>query len=80
MRVTKKMILDSPTFKCECGGMIFQEGIFFKKISPLISPTAKEEIVPINLVFCTKCGLVPRELDKENELPEELKTKKPIIQ
>jgi hypothetical protein len=76
MRITKKMIMDSPTFKCDCGGMIFVEAVMYKKISPLISPSGKEENIPISLIICNKCGLVPRELDKENEVPDELKTTK----
>lgn len=80
MKITKKMIMDSTTFKCDCGGMIFSEAFMYKRLSPILSPSGKEEFIPISLIICNKCGLVPRELDKENQVPDELKSKKSIIQ
>lgn len=79
MKVTPDMIRNSKSVICECGGMLFQEKIFFKILSPLISPTAKEELVPMPVFVCTSCGKVPAFFDSQNILPAEIKAqpKKP---
>ena len=42
----------------ECGSLRFQHGAFYlKRLSPIISPTGKEETVPIGPLFsCEECG------------------------
>lgn len=72
MQLTATMVKDSKTLTCECGGMIFEEAIFFKSISPIVSPTGKEELYPIGVVVCKKCGKVPSVFNKENVVPSEL--------
>jgi hypothetical protein len=73
MKVTSEMIKNSKSLVCECGGMLFQEKVFFKILSPLISPSGKEEIVPIPVFVCEKCGKVPSFFDEQNILPDEIK-------
>ena len=73
MRVTPEMVRSSKTLKCECGGMLFQEKIFFKLLSALISPSGKEELVPMPVFVCAKCGKVPSFFDSANILPAEIK-------
>lgn len=73
MKVTPEMIKNSKTVTCECGGMLFQEKIFFKILSPLISPSGKEELVPMPVFVCADCGKVPAFFDSQSILPEEVK-------
>jgi len=74
--LTPELIRNSKNLKCECGGMLFTEKIMFKKISAIISPTAKEETIHIPLFVCDKCGKVPSIFDPTGIVPEELKAKK----
>lgn len=76
IRIPTDMIKNSKNVVCECGGMIFKEQVLFKVISPLISPTGKEETVPMPVFVCTKCGKVPDIFDPYNVLPDEIKSKK----
>jgi len=73
--ITPEMIKNFKTVTCSCGSMIFEEAIILKKISPLVSPTGKEEIQPIDVLVCKKCGKVPKELNIGNILPDEIITK-----
>jgi hypothetical protein len=76
MRVTPEIVRNSKTAVCDCGGMIFQEKIFIKIFSPLISPSGKEEMAPMPIFVCEKCGKVPSIFDENNILPDEIKAKK----
>ena len=75
LNITPESIKNSKTLKCECGGIIFEEKLIFKILSSLLSPTGKEETIPMPVMVCTKCGLVPKVFDPQNVLPEEIKTK-----
>lgn len=75
-KVTHEMLKSAPNITCECGGMIFTEKLFFKKISALISPTGKEEMAPMPILVCDKCGKVPSVFDTHGVLPDEIKAKK----
>jgi hypothetical protein len=49
---------------CEqCGCKTFREVAFIKRVSPLVSPTGKEAIVPVGTFACSACGNVNREFD-----------------
>ena len=57
---------------CEnCEGKVFKEASMFKKLSALISPTGKEQIVPIPVFRCDDCGHINKEflpkLEKKNK-------------
>ena len=71
--ITPEIIQNSPTVKCECGGIIFSEKMVFKKLSALISPSGQEEMFPLNAMVCEKCGKVPSIFDPNNMFPTELK-------
>ena len=44
---------------CEkCGNDTFQQVYRMRKLSPLLSPTGQEALIPINLFACAKCGHV----------------------
>ena len=47
---------------CEnCGGKYFRAVHAFKKLSALISPSGKEQIVPVPTYRCDDCGYINEE-------------------
>lgn len=75
IKVTPEMIKNFKTITCPCGGMIFEEGVVLKKISALISPSGKEELYPLEVLVCKKCGKIPEELNIGGMLPDEIISK-----
>lgn len=75
-QITPAVIKNAQSIKCECGGIMFQEKITFKKVSSFLSPTGKEEIIPIPVMVCESCGKVPSVFDPQNLLPKSLKAVK----
>ena len=56
-------INDTETIICEnCGNASFIQSFFLKRISPLVSPTGKEAIVPIQVFACGNCGTIPKNM------------------
>ena len=54
---------DTETILCEkCGNASFIQSFFLKRISPLVSPTGKEAIVPIQVFACGNCGTIPKNM------------------
>lgn len=55
-------IYKAPTVKCpECGSRIFHEAVILKNVSGFYSGTGKDELVPIPVYVCDKCGKIPDE-------------------
>ena len=53
---------DLKNIVCEnCGGRFFREVQSFKRISALISPTGKEQIMPVPTFRCDDCGHINAE-------------------
>lgn len=75
-QITPDMLRQSKNIECECGGLVFEEKLFFKTISAIISPSGKEEIAPMPIIICRNCGKVPSAFDQQNILPAELKAAK----
>ena len=73
---TLKVDLSStPWIKCEGGNMLWETSMLFKRLSPLMSPSGKEELIPAEVVVCKKCGKVPRFFsDAAKGIPDELKS------
>lgn len=61
-------IKDSEPIVCSCGNTTFTEAIFLRKISRLITASAKDTLVPIPAFICSACGQVCEEL-----IPNDLK-------
>jgi hypothetical protein len=77
---TKVNISLAPWQECECGGLLFTTKTMVKRLSALMSPDAKEHMIPIEVHICDKCGKVPGFIGKEIPgLPEDLKAIKPIV-
>lgn len=56
---TAKIVLNSPNVACKCGCKTFIPAVALKKVSALVSPTGKEEIMDIPIYVCSKCGEIP---------------------
>ena len=65
-----KFILDSPNCKCDCGCTVFHEAMVIKRVSALMSPTGKEELYPIPVLVCDKCGKVLKEFAESANGPK----------
>ncbi len=50
----------------ECGGFHFRQITFFKRLSPLVSPTGKEQLVPIPSFKCDDCGFMNDQFKPKN--------------
>ena len=47
---------------CEnCGCKYFRQVTAFKKVSALVSPTGKEQVVPVPTFRCDECGFINEE-------------------
>jgi len=56
-------INDTETIVCdECGNATFIQCFFIRRISPIVSPTGQEAMVPIQVYSCGNCGKVPEKL------------------
>lgn len=66
--------------KCECGGQHFRQSMMVKRLSALISPDGQERIVPVEIMLCESCNLVPGFISKEvPNIPENMKAKTKIL-
>jgi|TARA_R100001082_G_scaffold92199_1_gene58840 hypothetical protein len=45
----------------QCGSKYFRQVQAFKRLSALISPTGKEQIIPIPVFRCDECGFINEE-------------------
>jgi len=68
-------ISQSPWVTCEKGNMFWDSTTMAKKVSALMSPTGREEILPIEVVICRTCGKIPKFYhSKINDIPDSLKS------
>jgi len=73
-------VSSAPWISCGCGGKTFTSLMMFKKLSALLSPTAREETIPVELVICDSCKRVPEFMSSQiPDLPDELKPVKKIL-
>ena len=50
---------DAENVTCDdCGGDVFSPAFFIKRLSALMSPTAKETLIPIQVFKCDNCAHV----------------------
>lgn len=55
-------LAQAETIVCEeCGNMLFLQSFIMKKISAIMSPSGKEEIIQIPVMSCGSCGAVPKD-------------------
>jgi hypothetical protein len=68
-------LTSTPWVKCEAGNLLWDSSMLFKKLSSLMSPSGKEELLPAEVIICKRCGKVPRFFwEKAKEIPDELKS------
>ena len=61
-------INDTETITCEdCNNATFIPAFFLRRISPIVSPTGQEAMVPIQVYSCGNCGKVPDKLMPTND-------------
>ena len=62
-------------YNLKVDGYLFEhnkfQSFFLKKISALVSPTAQESIVPVQVYSCGNCGHINRKLNPTLEQGEE---------
>jgi hypothetical protein len=52
----RDLLVKSDTIKCqECGHYTFENVFLIKRVSPLISPTGEELVLPVQVFQCTQC-------------------------
>ena len=77
------------TIKCEdCGNYLFITANVIKRISPILSPTGQEALVPVQVYSCGNCGKVPKMflegsglgLDEEVNKPKEDALSRPDLE
>ena len=60
--ITASQLAQAESVTCEsCGNHTFVGVMMMKRISPIISPTGKEAVVPIQTFACNACGFVNKE-------------------
>ena len=66
-------LTSTPWVKCEAGNLLWDSSMLFKKLSSLMSPSGKEELLPAEVIICKRCGKVPKFFwEKAKEIPDEL--------
>ena len=51
----------SPVSCDKCNGQVFQEGVLLRKASRLLTGTAQDALIPIQVFACMNCGNVNEE-------------------
>ncbi len=51
----------SPVSCDKCNGQVFQEGVLLRKASRLLTGTAQDALIPIQVFACIHCGNVNEE-------------------
>ena len=76
------------TIQCDdCGNYLFITANVIKRISPILSPTGQEALVPVQVYSCGNCGKVPKMflegsglgLDEEINKPKEDSLSRPDL-
>ena len=75
LQITPALIKSAAIVECPaCGHKLFENAMIMKKISAILSPSGKEEMVPLAVIVCKKCGKVPAWIDTEDIIPADIKT------
>ena len=70
--INESHLAQAESVTCDsCGNHTFVGVMLLKRISPIISPTGKEAVVPIQTFACNACGFVNKEflpaMDRDEE-------------
>ena len=89
LQVVQVDLTKADTIKCEdCGNYLFITANVIKRISPILSPTGQEALVPVQVYSCGNCGKVPKMflegsglgLDEEVNKPKEDALSRPDLE
>ena len=62
MEKIRENIDKGTTLQCEsCGYHVFAPSFVLKRLSPIISPTGEETVIPVQIFACLKCANVNKE-------------------
>jgi len=50
---------------CGCGCKTFQPVMMIKRLSPIVSPTGEEVMVPLQVYACIECHEIPEKFKQE---------------
>lgn len=68
-------LTDVPWVSCAGGNYLWDSSMMIKRISPILSPSGREEIIPAEIVICKTCGKVPKFFwEKMKDIPASLKS------
>lgn len=69
--------LDYMDCGCPNKHKMFQPVTLVKRVSSIISPSGKEEIIPVDAFQCTKCNKIPNFISEKipGGIPDDLKPK-----
>ena len=68
-------LTQAPWMECSEKNRLFEPKLLFKRLSPLFSPSGKEEFIPLEAIVCTKCGKIPSFFfEKAKDVPEDMKS------
>jgi len=59
--ITKTVPMKCDTVDCDSD--MFMSAMKFRKVPKLLAGTPEDQIIPVQVFFCTKCGQVPKEFD-----------------
>jgi DNA-directed RNA polymerase subunit RPC12/RpoP len=62
----------------KCGSQVFQEGVMLRKASRLLTGTAQDALIPIQVFACMQCGSVNEEF-LPSILRQQAQTQQPEI-
>ena len=58
---------------CDKHATVFEDAVMFKHVPKLMSPSGKEEIIPVDVILCKTCGKIPQfYANKIPDLPTDL--------
>ena len=56
-----------PTFECSCGSDVWLNGAVIKMLGKIQSPSGKDELINVPIVFCIQCGKRFEEVQQSKE-------------
>ena len=66
----KRDITTGPIDVCDCGNKIWLQGLVLKKISKLLTQSGVDEMMPIPVFYCSKCGEIAPFLKNDPKFKE----------
>lgn len=71
---TRMELASAPWHGCEAGNYLFDQVAMYKRISPLVSPSGREEFAMAEVIVCRQCGKIPPFMaEKMGNCPADLK-------